>query len=96
MSPISQIELIEVIGKQIIQKRFKEKIKDAQYHSALPDEVTSGNDETVSICMCYANKDKQIREVFLDFLSLERITNECIGQTILKFYEEKSINIFDC
>ena len=34
--------------------------------------------------------------MFLDFLSLERITGECIGQTILKFYEEKGINILDC
>ena len=34
--------------------------------------------------------------MFLDFLSLERITGECIGQTILTIYEEKSINILDC
>ena len=34
--------------------------------------------------------------MLLDFLSLERITGECIGQTILKFYEEKGINILDC
>ena len=31
----------------------------------------------------------------MGFLSLERITGECIGQTILKFHEEKGINIFD-
>ena len=34
--------------------------------------------------------------MLLDFLSLERITGECLGQTILKFYEEKGINILDC
>ena len=34
--------------------------------------------------------------MLLDFLSSERITGECIGQTILKFYEEKGINILDC
>ena len=95
MSPTSQNELIEIIGKSIIQKRFIEEIKGAQYHSVLADEVTSSNDEILSICMRYVNKEKQIREVFLDFLSLERITGECIGQTILKFYEEKGINILD-
>ena len=42
------------------------------------------------------NKEKQICKVLLDFLYLERITGECIGQTILKLYEEKGINIFDC
>ena len=40
--------------------------------------------------MCYVNKEKQIREMFLDFLSLEIITGECIGQTKLK---KKDINI---
>ena len=70
--------------------------KDAQYHSILADEVTSSNDEIFSICMRYVNKEKQICEVFLDFLPLERITGECIGQTILKFYEENDINILDC
>ena len=43
--------------------------------------------------MRYVNKEKQIRKVFLNFLSLEGITVECTGYTILKIYEEKSINI---
>ena len=34
--------------------------------------------------------------MFLDFLSLERIIGECVGQTISKYYEEKGINIHDC
>ena len=33
MSPASQNELIEIIEKHIIQKRFIEEIKDAKYHS---------------------------------------------------------------
>ena len=96
MSPTSQKKLIEIIGKRIIQKQFKEEIKDAQYHSVLVDEVTNSNNEILSICIRYVNKEKQVREVFLDFLSLERITGECIGQTILNFYEEKGISIRDC
>ena len=35
MSPTSQNELIEIIGKRIIQKTFIEEIKDAQCHSVL-------------------------------------------------------------
>ena len=96
MSPTSQNELTEIIGKRVIQKKFIEEIKDAQYHSVLADEVTSSNGEILSICIRYENKEKQIREVFLDFLSLERITSEFIGQAILKFYKEKGINILDC
>ena len=46
--------------------------------------------------MRHINKEKQIRKVLLDFLSLQRIAGECIGQTILKFYKDKVINIIDC
>ena len=45
--------------------------------------------------MRYVNKEKQIRELLLDYLSLEKITGECIGQTRLKFYVENDINILD-
>ena len=82
MSPTSQNELIEIIGKGIIQKKFIEEIKDAQRHSVLADEVTSSNDEVLSFCMHYVKKEKQICEVFLDFLSVERISGKCTGQTI--------------
>ena len=53
MSPTSQNELIEIIEKRIIQKKFVEEIKDAQYHSVLADEVTSSNDEILSIYIRY-------------------------------------------
>ena len=56
-----------------------EEIKDALYHSVLADEVTSSNDEILSICMHYVNKEQQLRQVLSDFLSFERITGECIG-----------------
>ena len=96
MSPTSQNELTEIIGKRIIQKKYIEEIKDAQYHSVLADEITNSNNEILSICILYVNQEKQICEVFLDFLSLERITGERTGQTILKFFEEKGITILDC
>ena len=53
MSPTSQNELIEIIEKRIIQKKFVEEIRDAQYHSVLADEVTSSNDEILSIYIRY-------------------------------------------
>ena len=56
-----------------------EEIKDALYHSVLADEVTSSNDEILSICMHYVNKEQQLQQVLSDFLSFERITGECIG-----------------
>ena len=58
MNPTSQNKLIEIIGKQIIQKRFIQEIKDAQYHSVSADEITSSNDQILSICMRHLNKEK--------------------------------------
>ena len=51
-------DLIEIIGKSIIQKTFPEEIKDAQYHFILANEVTSSNDEILSVCMRDVNKEK--------------------------------------
>ena len=80
MNPTSQNKLNEIIGKHnVIQIRFIEEIKDTQYNSVSADEVTSSNDQILSVCMRHVSKEKQIREVHLDFLSLERITGECIG-----------------
>ena len=45
MNLTSQNEVIEIIGKHIIQERFIEIIKHAQYHFLLADEVNSSNDE---------------------------------------------------
>ena len=53
MSPTSQNELIKIIEKRIIQKKSVEEIKDAQYHSVLAGEVTSSNDEILSIYIRY-------------------------------------------
>ena len=66
MSPTSQNELIEIIGKRIIQKKFIEEIKDAQYHSVLADEVTSSNNKVLSICIRFVSKEKQIRELLMN------------------------------
>ena len=38
----------------------------------MADEVTSLNDERLSICFRYVNDQNDIREVFLQFLELER------------------------
>ena len=43
----------------------------------------------LSACMYSIEKDKQIREVFLEFTYLEGIAGETIGQAILRFFKEK-------
>ena len=57
------------------------------------DEVTSSNDEILSICVRYLDEFQNIREVFTGFLNLERITREHIGEAILKFYRELRLGV---
>ena len=69
LSPKSQNELIDIIGIQIIQKKLINEIIEAGMHSISADEVTSSNDEMLSICLRYVNQQDEICEVFLCLFS---------------------------
>ena len=71
-------------------------MKAAKYHSILTDEVTSSNQEILSVVARYLNEEKDIREVFLDFLNLDRITGEHIGKRLLQFYQENGVDVGSC
>ena len=64
----SQNEMIEVIGKSIIQHDLLNEIKEAKIHTILCDEVTSSNDEIMSLCVRFVDAKKQIREEFIEFI----------------------------
>ena len=74
LSPTSQIEMI--IGKKIILIDVVEEIKN---HSVSADEVTSSNDEILSLCFRYVDENMEIQEKFATFLDLERLTGEHIA-----------------
>ena len=65
-------------------------------HSISADEVTARDDEILSICLRYVNKQFEIWEVFMMFVELERITGECIAKALLKFYKDAGINVTEC
>ena len=95
LSPKSQNELIDIIGIRIIQKKLVDEIIEAGMHSISADEVTASNDEILSICLRYVNKQFEICEVFM-FVELERIAGECIAKALLKFYKDAGINVREC
>ena len=96
LSPTSQNEMIEVIGKKIILGDIVEEIKTSGFHSISADEVTSSNDEILSLCFRYVDENLDIQEKFVEFLDLERLTGEHIAQKILAFYEEVGISPKQC
>ena len=81
--PKSENEMIDVIGINTIQQQLINEINDAKFRAVMADEVTSMNDELLSICFRYVDGQKDIREVFLQFLELEQITESHIDAALL-------------
>ena len=85
-----------MIGINNIQQQLINKIKDTKFHVVMADEVTSLNVELLSICFRYVDDLNDIREVFLQFLELERITGSHVGVALLSFYKSSGIEIKKC
>ena len=91
----SQNEMIEVIGKSIIQHDLLNEIKEAKIHTILCDEVTSSNDEIMSLCVRFVDAKKQIREEFIEFIHVERITGEVLFEAVRDFYQKNDLHLED-
>ena len=58
LSPQTQNELIEVMGKHIFLKGIPDDLNAATYYSTLADEVTSHNEEHLAICARFVDRRK--------------------------------------
>lgn len=91
MSPQTQNEILEVIGKHMILRDLVEEIKKARYCSIMADEVTSHNSEQLAFCVRFVDSSSNIREDFLSSLKLERITGESIASAIVGLLKDLGI-----
>lgn len=91
LSPHTQNELIDIIGKNIIQSDIIKEIQKAVCYSIIVDEVTSHNKEVMPICIRFVDENKNIREEFLQFTQLTRVTGEAIAKQL--FSDLKDLNI---
>ena len=73
-SPSIQKGIIEIIGKDIMLKNLLEEIKDAKLYSIMADEVTSHDKEQLVLCARFVDKNDEVREEFIAFIHLPRIT----------------------
>ena len=79
-----QNELVQVIGDNI-RNGILDEVKRAKFYSVIADEVTDvSNKEELSLILRYV-LDGVIKEVFVDFLEVERITGEVLAQAILQW-----------
>ena len=95
MSPQTQNEVIEVIGKHIILRRVVDDLKASKFYAISADEVTSHNVEHLAICARFVDSNKDIREEFLTFVPLDRITGEQIANKIIAFLTENGILVMN-
>ena len=89
-----QNELIAVIGNKIRGDILNE-VRSAKFYSIIADEVTdTANKEVLSLVLRYVS-DGEIREVFVDFLQVERITGRVLGEAILMWLGNHNISPAD-
>ena len=93
MSPQIQNELLDVMGKHIVLRDIVHDIKEAKLYSICADEVTSHSTEELAICVRFVDAESNIREEFLTFVKLTRLTGEKIAHEILSTLEELQIPV---
>ena len=92
-----QNELIAVVGKAL-REEILDAIRNATYFAILADEVTDcSNLEQLSIAIRFVDPDrKEIREEFLDFVTVDRITGEVLATAILSQLDAWDIDVSKC
>ena len=91
-----QNEMIDAIGSAI-EDQIIHKIQTAKFFTILADEVTDcSNLEQVSIVIRFVDSDKNIREDFLGFVTVERITGEALATALLSWLESRNIDVSFC
>lgn len=93
ISPDIQNQLANIIGKLVIQKDIINEILHAKYYSIMVDEVTSHNQELMPLCIRFVDSKYCIREEFMQFSSLSRITGESIASVILSDLEQLGLDV---
>ena len=79
--------MISIIGKTI-QDGIIQENNDACFFTILADEVTDcSNLEQLSIAIQFVDRSEDIREEFLDFVTMERITGSALVAAILSRLE---------
>lgn len=91
-----QNEMIEVIGTAI-ENQIIQEIKAAKFFTILADEVTDcSNLEQVSLVIRFVDAEKNIREEFLGFITVERITGEYLATALLSWLKYHNLDVAFC
>ena len=79
VSPRSQSDIIDVIGRGVIQQALLQDINGATIFTIMSDEVTTFNKEELALVVRFVDNNDNIREEFLEFVGVKRITGVYIA-----------------
>ena len=86
-----QNEIVQVIGECICNDIIAE-VKQAKFFSVIADEVTdTANKEELSLSLRFVHAGT-VKEVFVDFVEVERITGRVLAQTILQWLSSHGLS----
>ncbi|SMN02068.1 hypothetical protein SPONN_425 [uncultured Candidatus Thioglobus sp.] len=95
-SKTTQNQLIECIGGHIRDKILYE-VREAKWFSVLCDEVSDvSSKEQLSIVLRFVDSNRDIREEFVDFVSVERITGEVLAAKIKETLVKYDLDFQNC
>lgn len=87
-----QNQMIYIVGYQICNDILEE-VKEAKYFSVIADEVYDvSNKEQLSLSLQYA-LDSCVKEVFMDFVFVDRITGSAIAEAILQCLSQWDLSL---
>ena len=89
-----QNEIIQIIGEHIRSALSAPLQDEKAVYSIIADEVTDkfSNQEILSLCLRFVDKN-DIKEIFFDFVSLERTTGVAIANAIVSSLRSNGIDI---
>ncbi|XP_041362001.1 uncharacterized protein LOC121377971 [Gigantopelta aegis] len=94
LSPRIQNEVIEIMGG-IVRSTILSDICQAKFYTIMVDEVECHHTEQMPLCICFIEYDGNIREEFMEFITLNRITGAYIAAEILSWLEKVHLDTAD-
>ena len=93
-----QNDIVDVIAS-CIKKEQLSGLEKSRYFAIIADEVTDqhANKEVLCFCIRFVEQGKeaaQIKEVFLNFVSLERTTGQAIGDSFLELLKKENLDVW--
>ena len=85
--------MIDVVG-QSIQLDIISEVQAAQFYSIIADEVADVANKELSLVLRYIY-DEEIKEIFVHFIQVERITGEVLGSTIVEWLTNHNLCLSD-